>query len=213
MHQKINQIYVFAKPGAGKDTQIDKYIERYPENAGKVYPGGLLRNALNNPADQFHELVKPYREYIQTGRYIPGEIALPIIRFATQQLINEGKRTIFYSGYPYTLDLLENTADIIQQELTQNGYEVQPLYVFIGIANQEAKNHLLYRGKKEGMGRVDDTPVIINERIARFVRETKEVKKVIMNRNDIEYRIIRGNGSENEVAAAFESTIENFIFL
>lgn len=161
--QEFRVFFVLGGPGAGKGTQCERLVERYPCLHFSV--GELLRTV---PQDS------PYFTQIQetlvAGNIVPVEISLSLLKAAMEQ--SKGK-SLFYlvDGFPRNDDNLDGWCN--KMEGTASVYGV---FMF-ACPFAELEKRILERG--ETSGRSDDNVASAKRRFATFERETVPVVNVL----------------------------------
>ena len=135
-------------PGAGKGTQADLIVKDYP--TVHISTGDIFRANLANDT----ELGKQAREYMDAGNLVPDEITNAMVADRLSQADVQAAGFML-DGYPRN----EAQAAFLDKYLAENGTSVSATLYF------EVSDSLL-RERLLGRGRADDTPEVIDNRLA-----------------------------------------------
>ncbi|CAH1856166.1 adenylate kinase [Convivina praedatoris] len=135
-------------PGAGKGTQGDLIVKDYPVvhiSTGDIFRANLAQNT---------ELGEQARSYMDAGNLVPDEITNAMVadRLGQADVQEHG---FMLDGYPRN----EDQARFLDQYLQEHGTSVSATLYF------EVSDDIL-RQRLLGRGRADDTPEIIDNRLA-----------------------------------------------
>lgn len=135
-------------PGAGKGTQADFIVKDYPNV--HISTGDIFRANLSNDT----ELGKKAREYMDAGNLVPDEITNAMVADRLSQADVE-ENGFMLDGYPRN----EAQAEFLDNYLDKKSNSVSATLYF------EVTDSLL-RERLLGRGRADDTPEVIDNRLA-----------------------------------------------
>ncbi|MCC5792637.1 MAG: nucleoside monophosphate kinase [Legionellaceae bacterium] len=101
----MKSILLIGAPGAGKGTQAQRLVEKYPEQFHPVNCGEIVRNFLKSPD---HPVTIEYQDVIARGELLPDEVILSILKehiFALEKSFRaKGQhKTLLIDGYPRTI--------------------------------------------------------------------------------------------------------------
>jgi adenylate kinase len=151
-------ILIVGSQGAGKGTQAKRISEDY--GFPHIATGDLYRAAIA-AGTPLGEAVEPI---LAEGRLVPDEITIPLIR---EELLRTSDGFIL-DGFPRNLA----QAEALDELLDELG---RPLSVILllELSDDVARERLLRRAQIEG--RADDTPEVIDERLATYHEKTQPV--------------------------------------
>lgn len=143
-------------PGAGKGTQSQKIIDKYP--AWKwISSGDLLRTQVKLKTP----LGLQAQGYISSGKLVPDQLLSDML---VNELDQNDHTHVILDGYPRSLNQV--------QVLETSGYPVLAIFQFV-ISQPELTQRLAHRAVSEG--RSDDTPEKIKVRLEIYEKEMKQV--------------------------------------
>jgi len=155
-------IVLFGPPGAGKGTQSVMLQENY--QLKHISTGDLFRFHLSQNTD----LGKLAASYSSKGQLVPDEVTINMLKEEIQKY-PDAKGFIF-DGFPRTTP----QAEALDNLLTSMDTGVSVMLA-LEVPEEELKQRLQERAKTSG--RADDAdPVVIQNRIDTYNRETKPVK-------------------------------------
>lgn len=144
-------------PGAGKGTQAKIIAKNY--NIPQISTGDILRNAIQNGT----ELGKKAKEYIDSGKLVPDQIVIEIIKERIQE--SDCINGFLLDGFPRTLKQAEELDQLLKTLNKEINYVIN-----IDVPETEIINRLLNRAKIEG--RTDDTEPVIKNRMKVYYEQT-----------------------------------------
>ncbi len=147
------RIVFIGPPGAGKGTQAERMIERY--KLAHLSTGDMLRAAR----DAQTEVGKKAHEYMSTGRLVPDDIIVEIIKERLAD--SDCQAGYLLDGFPRTIA----QAEALDKMLGKKG---TPLDVVLELKVPEEE---LFQ-RLAGRGRADDTPDVIRQRLVAYRDQT-----------------------------------------
>ena len=151
-------VLVLGPQGAGKGTQAKRISAEY--GIPHIATGDLYRAAIADGS----ELGKAVEPILAEGKLVPDEITIPLIR---DELLKADDGFVL-DGFPRNVAQAE-ALDELLEELDR------PLSIILllELSDDVARERLLRRAKLEG--RVDDTPDVVDERLATYHEKTQPV--------------------------------------
>lgn len=147
------RIVFIGPPGAGKGTQAERMIEKY--KLAHLSTGDMLRAAR----DAQTEVGKKAHEYMSTGRLVPDDIIVEIIKERLAD--SDCQAGYLLDGFPRTIA----QAEALDKMLGKKG---TPLDVVLELKVPEEE---LFQ-RLAGRGRADDTPDVIRQRLVAYRDQT-----------------------------------------
>jgi adenylate kinase len=167
---KVKYFLLFGPPGSGKGTQSKKIIEKY--DLVHLSTGDILRKELETNS----RLGQIARKHMNKGGLVPDDIILGMV--AKEIEANKGTKGVVLDGFPRTVDQAEG----LDKLLNNKNYEITAMFA-LDVPEEELVKRLLNRGK-EGE-RVDDTPEIIEKRIATYKLTTAKVAEYYLEQGKL----------------------------
>jgi adenylate kinase len=152
------RLLLIGAPGAGKGTQATRIAEHF----GVVHlsSGDLLREHVINAT----AIGRTAQEYMERGDLVPDAVVLDMLRKPVVEASAAGGYVL--DGFPRTVDQAE-AAYAVAKGL---GVAVQ-VAVHLEVDPQSLVERLVARGREAG--RTDDTPEVIEHRIAVYEERTR----------------------------------------
>ena len=149
-------VLIFGPQGAGKGTQAKRISEEY--EIPHLATGDLYRSHIGRGT----ELGKVVEPLLASGRLVPDEITIPIVRAE----IEGADAGFVLDGYPRNLaqaDALDAMLEEIERPLS--------IILLLELDDSVARERLLERARLEG--RADDTSEVIERRLATYHEQTE----------------------------------------
>jgi len=168
----------FGPPGAGKGTQAAILSNKY--NIPHLSTGEILRNNLLGTSSESIRIKK----ILEKGDLVSDEILNEIIKqkLDSPECING----YILDGYPRTLsqnDWLQNYFNNKNLEITK----IFDINLEKEIIIERIKNRSILENRK------DDTEDVIQNRVNKYIEETKPLSKYYLEKNPENYHLINGN--------------------
>jgi adenylate kinase len=144
--------------GSGKGTQAKRIATEY--GIPHIATGDILREAIAE-GTALGQRVKPI---LESGQLVPDELMIELIRERLEQDDADGGFVL--DGFPRTMA----QADALDAMLDEIGKVLSIVFEF-QLSDDEARERLLRRAELEG--RADDTPEVIEQRLALYHDQTE----------------------------------------
>lgn len=188
-------LFVLGGPGAGKGTQCDKIVTKFPQWA-HVSAGDCLRAERNDPSSRDGELINAT---IKEGKIVPCAITVRLLQKAMDsKMAEEGKTHFLIDGFPRDLENAQGWEEVMGADASVCGV------LFYEVAEEELQRRLLSRG--ETSGRIDDNMESIRKRFATHRDATMPIVESFRARGML--FTIDASPSVDEVWAATEAVVE-----
>jgi adenylate kinase len=184
-------VLLLGPQGSGKGTQAKRIEAEY--GIPQIATGDMLRAAIEN-GSELGQRVKPI---LESGQLVPDELMIELIRDRLAQPDSEAG--FILDGFPRTAP----QADALGEMLEEIGRPLSIVFEF-QVPDDVARERLLRRAELEG--RTDDTPEVIDRRLALYHELTEPLVE--------HYRLqgnlvgIHANRSVNEVFSEIQETLE-----
>ena len=212
----IQLIFIYGKPGAGKDTAAEWLSNNNPDWA--PYSTGNTIKEAQDPNHLLHEIVKPHIPLIKEGVLFPPEVILDpnnpeasIIPSFIEGKIEEGTTsTIISTGFPRSIEQLDNLS-IYLKNLRQT-VDISEKHLYIDVDDYTSISRQVKRYRKalmdpERTPRSDDNARSVRKRVKDvFRKETIPVLEDLEARNML--LTVSGQGSEEEVYELVREKLE-----
>jgi len=175
--------------GSGKGTQAKRIAAEY--GIPHVATGDILRAAIAEGTP----LGRQVEGILARGDLVPDETMVELIR---KQLagVNDG---FVLDGFPRTMA----QAEALNEMLADIGRPLDIVFE-LQVSDEVARDRMAKRAVEEG--RVDDTPEVIDNRIALYHRETEPITEYYRAHGNLVG--INGTGTVNEVFAQIQAALE-----
>ena len=182
-------VLILGPQGAGKGTQAARIASEY--GARHLSTGDLFRAAIA-AGTELGQKVKPL---LDSGQLVPDEITVALIR----EQLGETSGGWILDGFPRNLAQAE-ALDAMLTEIEQ------PLdvIVMLEIADDVARERMLKRAELEG--RADDTPEVIERRLATYHEQTEPVVRFYLASGKLVQ--VHGERSIDEVWAEIQQALD-----
>jgi adenylate kinase len=151
-------VLIVGPQGAGKGTQAKKIADEF--QIPHLATGDLYRAAIA-AGTELGKLVQPL---LDAGRLVPDEITIPIVR----DEIESAKDGFVLDGYPRNLAQAE-ALDAMLAEIDRP----LDIVLLLELDDDVARERMLKRAELEG--RADDTPEVIDRRLATYHEQTEPI--------------------------------------
>jgi adenylate kinase len=151
-------VLIVGPQGAGKGTQAKKIAEEYA--IPHLATGDLYRHAIA-AGTELGKLVQPL---LDAGQLVPDEITIPIVR----DEIEAAKDGFVLDGYPRNFAQAE-ALDAMLAEIERP----LDIVLLLELDDDVARGRMLKRAEIEG--RADDTPEVIDRRLATYHEQTEPI--------------------------------------
>ena len=168
----------FGPPGAGKGTQAAILSKKY--NIPHLSTGEILRNNLLGTSAESIKIKK----ILEKGDLVSDEILNEIIKHKLESA--ECINGYILDGYPRTL----SQNNWLQNYLNSKNLEITKIFdinLEKEIIVERIKNRAILENRK------DDTEEVIQNRVNKYIEETKPLSKYYRERNPKNYHLINGN--------------------
>ena len=180
-------------PGAGKNTQCDKLVEKY--NFIHFSTGDLLREEIKKRTEE-GKLIKII---MSEGKYVPTKITCGLIKNAMDIC---GKEKIFLiDGYPRSQENIDGW-----EETFQNNY-ILIASIILQCNEEELVKRLLERGRTSG--RIDDNIEVIKKRFKSHVEQSQPIEAKLKEKGP--FIEVQGNGKVEEVFSKIKEELDKLI--
>ena len=182
-------VLILGPQGAGKGTQAARIAAEY--DARHLSTGDLFRAAIA-AGTELGQKVKPL---LDSGQLVPDEITVALIR----EQLGESPTGWILDGFPRNLSQAE-ALDAMLSEVAQP----LDIIVLLEIADDVARERMLKRAEIEG--RADDTPEVIERRLATYHEQTKPVVDYYVASGKLVQ--VHGERSIDEVWAEIQAALD-----
>jgi adenylate kinase len=183
-------VLVLGPQGSGKGTQAKRIAHTH--DLPHVSTGEMFR-AL----DDATPLGREVNEIMDRGDLVPDEITIRMIRERLSQ--DDARRGFILDGFPRNLA----QAQALDEMLDEIGRSLDVIF-FFDLDDKTAKDRALGRARQEG--RTDDTPELIERRLALYHEQTEPV--VEYYRTTGKLVPVHANGSIEDVSAEIQKALE-----
>ncbi|UOB16351.1 adenylate kinase [Abyssalbus ytuae] len=190
---RMINLVLFGKPGAGKGTQANFLKEKY--NLKHISTGDVFRYNIKNET----ELGKLAKSYIDKGDLVPDKVTIQMLKDEVEK--NAEANGFIFDGFPRTIA----QADALDDLLSSKGMKVNATIALD--ANDEVLiARLLERGKVSGRTDDQDEEKIRN-RFDEYNEKTAPLKTYYIKGG--KFHSVDGIGSIEEITQRLSKVIDN----
>lgn len=211
----MKSLVLFGAPGSGKGTQSERLVKE--GNYFHISTGNLLREAIR----ESNSLGQKAKAYMDRGELVPDQVVIDLV---AENLSLHPSQPFVLDGFPRTVAQADAMLDI----LSKIGRPLD-LAVFLEVPTEVLKRRLTGR-RVSASGQVyhidfkpprragfcdldgseleqrsDDTPEVVQERLATYALNTAPLVDYFKNKGM--YFQIDGNRGENQVFADLKSVV------
>lgn len=192
-HNKMINIVLFGKPGAGKGTQAEVLKQKY--NLVHLSTGDIFRFNIKNET----ELGKLAKTFIDKGDLVPDEVTIKMLKDEVEK--NPEAKGFLFDGFPRTIP----QADALDVFLQSKNWEVTAT-VALEADDEILVQRLLERGKTSG--RADDQDVEkIRNRYDEYNQKTAPLMDYYKKQN--KFKAVNGIGEIAEISNRLFTVIDS----
>jgi adenylate kinase len=184
-------VLLLGPQGSGKGTQAKRIEAEY--GIPHFATGDMLRAAIEEET----ELGRRVKPTLASGQLVPDELMIDLIRERLSR--PEAEAGFILDGFPRT----SPQADALDEMLEEIGRPLSIVFEF-QLPDEIATERLLKRAELEG--RADDTPEVIDRRLALYHELTEPLVEHYRLRGNLVG--IHGDRSVNEVFAEIQQALE-----
>ena len=143
------RLVIFGRQGAGKGTQCALLTDHY--GAVHISTGDMLRQAVAAGT----EFGAQAKSYMDAGQLLPDDVVVGVVRERLEEP-DVTEQGFLLDGFPRTVPQAEALCALVDVELGVN----------LDVSEDVVRSRMLERGRE------DDTPEVINERLAAYAAST-----------------------------------------
>ena len=134
---KLHIIYFHGMPCAGKDTQADKLLNQ-SEKPVKISTGEMFRGAISQTGKyaKYYPYIEEDIPTVLDGGLIRDKNIIEVVRLEIEQVIDEGKRTIIFTGFPRTLNQSIRFDQLVSE--LKDKYDMKEKHIHLKIDGETA---------------------------------------------------------------------------
>jgi adenylate kinase len=183
-------VLILGPQGAGKGTQAKRIAGEY--GLAHIATGDMFRAAIASGSELGQKVVP----YLAAGELVPDELTIGLIR---QRLGEDDAAAGFVlDGFPRN----PTQADALDAMLAELGRDIDVI-LLLQVPEEVLRERMTKRAAEEG--RIDDTPEVIDTRLANYRRETEPL--VERYRSTGKLVGIHGNRPVGEVFAEIQDAL------
>ena len=184
-------VLLLGPQGSGKGTQAKRIQAEY--GIPHIATGEILRAAM----EEGTELGRRVKPIVESGQLVPDELMIDLIRDRLMQ--PDAERGFILDGFPRT----SPQADALDAMLDEIGRSLSIVFEF-QLPDEIARERLLRRAELEG--RADDTPDVIDRRLALYHEQTEPLVEHYRAQGNLVG--VHANKSVDGVFAEVQDTLE-----
>ncbi|HXV04230.1 MAG TPA: adenylate kinase [Gaiellaceae bacterium] len=184
-------VLLLGPQGSGKGTQAKRIQAEY--GIPHIATGEILRAAM----EEGTELGRRVKPIVESGQLVPDELMIDLIRDRLMQ--PDAERGFVLDGFPRT----SPQADALDAMLDEIGRSLSIVFEF-QLPDEIARERLLRRAELEG--RADDTPDVIDRRLALYHEQTEPLVEHYRAQGNLVG--VHANKSVDGVFAEVQDTLE-----
>jgi adenylate kinase len=184
-------VLLLGPQGSGKGTQAKRIQAEY--GIPHIATGEILRAAM----EEGTELGRKVKPIVESGQLVPDELMIDLIRDRLMQ--PDAERGFILDGFPRT----SRQADALDAMLDEIGRSLSIVFEF-QLPDDIARERLLRRAELEG--RADDTPDVIDRRLALYHEQTEPLVEHYRAQGNLVG--VHANKSVDGVFAEVQDTLE-----
>jgi adenylate kinase len=189
------RILMVAPPGAGKGTQAERLADNY--HIEHLASGEMLRAELLAGT----ELGEKVRQYVERGDLVPDDLVIQLVLDRVTAAAARGGYVL--DGFPRTI----KQAEAAHEEATQCPEVMLQAVVHLAVGRDELRRRMVHRAAVEG--RVDDTAVVFEHRLAIYEEQTDPLLDFFRSRHLLVS--VNGERSVDEVTVDLIAALERFV--
>ncbi|ELP90759.1 UMP-CMP kinase, putative [Entamoeba invadens IP1] len=186
-------IFFLGGPGAGKGTQCEKLVSKYPIT--HLSAGDLLRAEMAREGSEFGELIDTL---IKEGKIVPSHITVSLLLNAMK---NDTHKVFLIDGFPRN----EENKSSWYAQADKAGID-SALCVCLDVKEETMKARILKRAVDSG--RTDDNMESMIKRFRTFKEETCPVIDYFQSIGKL--LRVEGEGTVDEIFATIDSKVSKF---
>jgi adenylate kinase len=184
-------VLLLGPQGSGKGTQAKRIQAEY--GIPHIATGEILRAAM----EEGTELGRKVKPIVESGQLVPDDLMIDLIRDRLMQ--PDAERGFILDGFPRT----SRQADALDAMLDEIGRSLSIVFEF-QLPDDISRGRLLRRAELEG--RADDTPDVIDRRLALYHEQTEPLVEHYRAQGNLVG--VHANKSVDGVFAEVQDTLE-----
>lgn len=192
-YNRMINIVLFGKPGAGKGTQAEFLKEKY--HLTHISTGDVFRYNIKNNTDLGIEA----KSYMDKGELVPDAVTIKMLQDEVEK--NPGTKGFLFDGFPRTLA----QAEALEAFLATKGWSITAT-IALEADDEILVQRLLERGKTSGRPDDQDEDKIRN-RYEEYNEKTAPLIEYYQAKNL--FRPVDGIGSVAEITERLGKVIDN----
>lgn len=195
-------VFLYGKGGAGKDTQADLLLGHNPK-ALKISTGEIVR-AAKAPGHKYHDRITPYMAFVESGKLLPNEVIVDIVREEVAEKITEGKNTFIFTGFPRSREQLGALDGMLAK--LQKQYDVGQSHILLAVldtlSEKRAEKRFNEAIAQNLRPRPDDDPGVVKRRLRAYHETILPMLRELFVNNRL--HIVRANREIPQVGEAIQ---------